>query len=137
MADWYGAARSNYFKVKDRELFDQWIGQYEVTVIQNGEYVGWLSTTDKGGIPTRWPDDINAGDDEQEISITAEIGNHLADGQVCIILEIGNEKMRYLTGAAIAICADGHREEINLDSIYEMAADHYGIDPSSITRAEY
>lgn len=46
----------------------------------------------------------------------------------------GAEKLRYLTGYAFALYADGRRLDVNLDDIYDKARAEFGVQP---TQASY
>ena len=123
MAEWYGTCRSNYFQVKNEEEFLSWIAEYEVEVISKNDdeitRYGFLSRDEYGDIP-RNTIRLEDGDFEG-ISILDEISTHLAEGETAIIMEVGSEKFRYLTGLAIAIHHTGDCVEISLDRIYDCA----------------
>jgi hypothetical protein len=62
MADWYGSARSNYFRVKDVEKFRELCSRWDITFIckteningverENPDLVGFLCEGDFGGLP--------------------------------------------------------------------------------------
>jgi hypothetical protein len=132
MANWYGTCRSNYFRVKDEAAFLEWIADFEATVIRDDDdKVGFISNDEYGGVPRNWPDD-----DEEPISILEGIAEHLAENHVCVILEAGAEKARYVTGQAIAIAWTGERTEIQLGDIYAQAQEEFGGD-AEITEAIY
>lgn len=126
MADWYGHARSNYFQVRDKDDFIQWakdIGDLEIIEDEQGR-VGLISTDDFGG----WPrvDWDEAMDDVFGMDIILEmLASHLKNGSVAILMEIGSEKMRYLTGRAVAMNSKGESVEISISDIYQ-AAKHLG-----------
>lgn len=121
MADWYGHARTNYFRVKDQEVFTQWaesIGNLEVIDDAEGR-VGLLSNNEYGG----WPHFKHEGgtDEEQEIDLFQEVAAHLQEGSVAVFMEVGAEKLRYLTGSAVAVNSKGQTVEVTLDDIYAVA----------------
>lgn len=196
MANWYGAARSNYFRVKNAENFKAWAySMSNIILIEQDEKFGFYSDCPDGGA---FPSSINeyttvitgqikVGDtlvfestfthqsdeecdestlkEEAEIyfkalpewvegaSLTLEIGDtdqdeteidwvnilteHLAEGEVAILMEAGAEKLRYITGWAQAISWDGRVNTVSLDDIYAKAAAEFGVDIDSITRAAY
>lgn len=51
------------------------------------------------------------------------LSDHLDPRDVAILFEIGNEKLNYLIGYAIAVNADGVRTKISLDDIASKAQD--------------
>jgi hypothetical protein len=132
MADWYGTCRSNYFRVKDVDAFNEFCAEHEARPISDGDgRVGFISDDQYGGIPNRY-------DEEQDefIPITESLAEHLAENQVCVILESGAEKARFITGQAIAIAWTGERTDLSLTDIYKQAQDEFGGD-AEITEAIY
>lgn len=139
MANYYGSARSNYFQVKDKEAFvahcerlslgvwdDQKDDQKDGRVGVYGE--------DEGGWPSSyWDEEAN---DDVEFDVVEEIQKHLADGEVCILMEAGAEKLRYVAGTAVAFNNKGDLKEINLGQIYDLAKELTDR-PDDITPAEY
>ncbi|PPQ35575.1 hypothetical protein SAMN06265338_12622 [Rhodoblastus acidophilus] len=129
MANYYGDCRSNYFAVKNEAAFKAWIAQYAVKLITHGALFGFVSDDQSGGVPRRFEDD-------DAIDIDSEIAQHLADNQVCVIMEAGAEAARYISGSAIAIHANGESFSINLSDIYAQVAEEFG-DDAECTAAEY
>ena len=137
MANYYCAARTNYFKVKDMNKFLAWAKQYEVKVIDDAHKegnpsevrVGLISENpDSGG----WPSyDMDTGSDIDFVSLLSE---HLADDEVAIFVEAGSEKMRYVVGSAIAVNSAGDVLGVNIDDIYGLVKCEWGVKP---TLAEY
>lgn len=121
MANWYGHARSNYFRVKDEEAFERWaesIGNLIVIGDTEGR-VGLLSEDEYGGWPcSRFDPDT---DEVQEIDLYQEVATHLQQGSVATFMEVGAEKLRYLTGMAVAVNSEGKTVEISLTDIYDLA----------------
>lgn len=133
MANWYGTSRSNYFAVKDPAAFNALMARYEVKVIGNADgLVGFISNTEFGTIPTRDNDDS----DEDPICILDDLVEHLAEGHVCIVMEIGSVKSCYVTGNAIAVSSTGETIQIGLDDIYKAAREKFGND-AQIEVAQY
>lgn len=137
MANYYSTCRSNYFAVKDESKFLAFLDLYNVTPItevtnEGVTYHGFLSE-DENGLPTRFTEN---GTDEVMFTIDEEIAEHLAEDQVCVILDAGAEKQRYVGGNASAIHSSGERIDISLQDIYRLARDKFG-DGVEITAAEY
>jgi len=139
MADWHGTCRSNYFRVKDRKAFEEALAQFDAELLdhpkEGSDAVGFISTDQFGGVPTRYYDD--EGDElDGPINILDVIGEHILPGDVCIIMEVGAEKARYVTGEACAIWGSDENQSIrlSLDSIYDLVKEKTGIEP---TKAEY
>ena len=135
MADWYGTCRSNYFRVKDMDAFKALCDEFEAIVITRDDdptLVGFYSNNFNGSIPDRYTDGII-----DPVYITDVISKHLADHEVCIIMTVGAEKKRYVTGEAIAINHDNKRTNVYLDDIYQKSANFFGVPINHITRATY
>jgi len=198
MANWYGTARSNYFRVKDPEAFKDWINaMHDLFLLEKDGKFGFYAEGDSGSFPSYIekhstevigcirspqgetvrsfthvaygdaPDDEKVRDDatryfhglpewmgqdnptldlkieeqsdmeDAEMDWSFMLAPHLAEGEVAVLLEVGAEKIRYVTGWATAITWDGRETFINLDSIYAKAAAEFGIDKASITEAVY
>jgi hypothetical protein len=131
MANWYGTCRSNYFAVKDVDAFNEFCVEHQARPIEKEGLVGFVSEDEYGSIPNRYDEE-----DDEFIPITAKIHEHLAEGHVCVIMEAGAEKARYVTGIAIAIAWTGERTEIDIGDIYKQAQDEFGGD-AEITEAVY
>ena len=137
MANYFGSARSNYFKVKSETAFLAAMNEVpdiEVHTGKDGTVCVLVSGGDYGGWPTStWNEDT---DDIIEIDVPTIVSEHLADDEVAIFMEAGAEKLRYIVGYAVAINSKGEREEVSLYDIYELAA---GLTdkPENIIPAEY
>ena len=170
MADWYGHARSNYFKVKDHNKFQEFCDLFGCELISKqgqvlekrcydclynnkideeckqlikrtvgeckgetygDELVGFLGSDGHGQIFGYAEDDqgnVLEFDDALKMLAT-----HLEEGWVAIIQEVGAEKLRYITGFAIAINSKGEIQDVNIGDIYKRA-EALG---RNITRCEY
>jgi hypothetical protein len=127
MADWYGSARSNYFRVKDVPKFVEFCKRWGIEPIYQKDGgknpVGFLC--DKygdGSLPAGFTDTI----DGKEVDLTFgdfldELSQHLAYGSVAVMMECGAEKLRYITGQAVAINSRGETRVISLNDIYKKA----------------
>jgi hypothetical protein len=136
MANWYGSARSNYFRVKDKDAFLKWADSRGLGVFKNEESTDLFAiyggeNTDDGS----WPSYDVEGD--TEIDLVTELAQHLPKGQVAVLMEIGAEKLRYLTGVAIAVNHKGRVIELTLSDIYRKAARSFHVAESEITQAAY
>jgi hypothetical protein len=136
MANYYGYSRSNYFKVKNKEKFKEFLNQF------NGfEYIeddkglsGWLIDTEYGGHDTTIYDE-ETEDYIEDINFEDELSKHLKKGQVAIYQEIGYEKLRYLTGYSVAVNWEGKVETVGIDDIYNIANTVLG--GEDVTMAHY
>lgn len=142
MADFIASARSNYFRVVDRAAFEAWLDTLplDVSIITETdpdvpeEKVGILLNEPHG--LDLYPEDR----DGQERDVLKELAPHLADGETAIFMEAGAEKLRYISGLAIALQRareepEGYRMlKVCLSDIYDLAEKAWG---GTIRTAEY
>lgn len=140
MANYYAIGRTNYFAVKDAELFKKKIAPIVESNCgeiweeqQNGQTVYAIGFGEDSGFPSSFYDE-ESGDDVYEIEWEYLLAEHLADGWVCIIQEIGWEKLRYLTGYAVAFDNTGKRVGVNIGNITDLAKQTF---TGTITLPEY
>lgn len=128
MANWYGASRSNYFTVKDETAFKDWVaGTPDLMLLEDQGKFGIAVESGEG-----WPSmrsDAWSGEDV-EVDIVSELSAHLAEGQVAVLVESGAEKLRYVTGNAVAVAWDGRWTQVNLSDIYAKAKAEFGVEPT-------
>lgn len=135
MANWYGSARSNYFCVKDRDAFLKWVERRGLGLFMNENEADSFAihpggSTDSGGWPTL------DTENDAEIDLTAELAEHLSKGQVAILMEVGAEKLRYVTGEAVAVNSRGRVVFLSLGDIYRKAVREFRVPENEIIRAE-
>ena len=136
MANWYGSSRSNYFRVKDCDAFLQWVEKRGLGLFKNSGDAALFAihsgdSTDGGS----WPSyDLEA---DTEIDLATELAQHLPKGEVAVLMEIGAEKLRYLTGIAIAVNHKGLAAVVSLDDVYRKAARTFRVQENKITQAAY
>jgi hypothetical protein len=132
VADAITRARSNYFPVRDRALFEdqlrQAVGEAIEVVDRGGGEIALLAGRTVGQICPSTP-----VANEVEFDIAAFVSPHLVDDSVAAFISAGGEKLRYVIGEAIAINARGERRRVSLDDIYELA-EQLG---SDVTDASY
>ena len=138
MANYYGSARTNYFRVKDVDAFNKWIEQFSGLEKIVHETQGTVGVLFDDGVPNcRWETEKDADGNEHDVDVEVdfmeELAAHLADNEVAILQEAGAEKLRYINGYAIAINNKKEVRSINLDGIYDLAKEL----GSNITKAEY
>ena len=140
MANYYATARSNYFAVKNEKAFREWADGLGLTILEQQEInsdgiprfgISPGDDGDSGGWPTS-TSDAETGDCE-DIDVADQLAAHLADDEVAVLLEAGSEKLRYVTGTAVAVNHKGEHVILTIESIYESAR-ALG---TNITRAEY
>jgi hypothetical protein len=123
VANYTGAARTNYFRVKDRDAFNDALQDLDVTISEQNsdpQFVCLLATgTDDGCFPS-WVYNEDT-DDHDDIDLPGLIADHLVDGDVAIIMEAGHEKLRYVSGWALAVNSKGETVQVTLNDIYDKA----------------
>jgi hypothetical protein len=138
MANDSGAARSNYFHVRDIDAFrrDLAAASEELGIWVHGEgsdpaFVAVYSEEPDTGC---WPSGHHDERDEWvELDLVALIAPHVIDGDVVVLMETGWQKLRYLFGHAVAFSHAGETRELNLNGIYELGRE---LGPN-VTYAEY
>lgn len=135
MANWYGTSRSNYVKLKNIPILEQ---LFEVRVVQKSDQNLWavLSEDYHGGTPYCDRDEDNEAFFEKhglDEYITLLDVIHLflepEPDNVFVWITAGAEKLRYITGHALAIDHTGTiLNRVSLDDIY---------DDTEWTHAEY
>lgn len=129
MAMYSCTIRSNYFRVKDPDSFRLFMSRvygtkdsvslFEEKAVDGSLMFGFGTYGGIGGIR----DDAASGDDECAADETgyddfiAGLQSHIADGDAVIILEAGNEKLRYVVGQATIVTS----QDYDVLSIRELA----------------
>lgn len=150
MANFFGTARSNYFRVKDSETFKAWVkkvpglgvwetSQATIDFAETEEEKRRLACVfgiySNDGDSGCWPSSFEDEEGEyQHIDLIITIAPYLADGQVIVMMETGAEKLRYVAGNAVAFDNTGKFVQVNLNDIYDKAFQAFGVKP---TAAEY
>lgn len=135
MANYYAQYRSNYFRVNDFETFKAWCASLGMNAWQRSDdptLVAFGSRDGESGIPSHRYND--ATQDFEDIDFAAELSEHLLDNEIAIVQEAGHEKLRYVTGYALAINAAGEVLHISINDIYALAQREWGHKP---TEAHY
>jgi hypothetical protein len=127
MANFYGTGRTNYFKVRDVDKFKDWAEAFGAEVAEKEGRFALLpgEGCDDNCLPSRFDDK-----DEELIHIYDELHQHLADGEVAVVMEAGAEKLRYVSGWAMAINHKGESVCVGLTDIYELAEKKFGVKPT-------
>ena len=135
MANETGFARTNYFRVKDQDAFRQFVESCagEVTIVTKDKDASLIALLASEGY---WPSTRidEETDEEQDIVFLDEVANHLADGQICIVMEAGFCGGRYCYGEATAFDNAGRQTNVSLADIYAAAERKFAITGG---RAEY
>lgn len=151
MANYCGLTRTNYFRVRDVDKFKDIIRRIQchegesLTIMEEtinnvphyGFYVegvinGLIPTDDDAYIPEDEYDEPEADRDY----MLRELSKVIDPEDAILIMEIGNEKMRYLIGYADVITAKGCTA-VNLSMEAIVKARKILGNPSWITRTDY
>ena len=125
MANYYELGRTNYFNVKEPEVFKEELSNYSVELISNSQgQVGFISGDLEDGIP--WMKYNPDTEEDEEIDWVEIISRHIVPDELAIMVWIGNEKLRYLSSGVIAIDSNGIFAETGLNKFYEELADKFG-----------
>lgn len=140
MANWYGTARSNYFKVRDLEAFKEEFGDMCRIVERDGMVAVFPDdTTDDGSFPSTRLVVVESGDEETEdyedFDFVEAVSEHLTEDSIAVFMCAGAEKQRYISGWAVAIDHKGEREELVLRDIHRLAAKRWPY--STVTDCSY
>lgn len=137
MADFYGTARTNYVRFKDVEAVRKLLEPTQLELVQHSvhpDYYRIHTNSFFGTFDTTWFDDQ---EEDHELCIESEVAPLLCEDEVLIVIEVGAEKLRYLSGKADAYTWDGRHVGLCLNDIYEQAAKSFGVAPSAIACATY
>jgi len=112
MANYYGMCRTNYFAVTDavkfKAVMDCVSGEAAVRFfehdIEKGKFMFYCEGNITGYITDSDDEDALDGAYDKMIEMLQGV---LPDGEVIILTEIGNEKMRYLHAASLLITNNG------------------------------
>lgn len=142
MANYCGYGRSNYFRVKDMDVFREFIGEYatELSIEEGGEdSICLIHEGECGDLPSTYemPDPQEGFGEEVQINFLELLSKHLVeeDGNIFVWQTVGHEKLRYLTGYAEAVDHHGREVWISIDGIYKKCKEELGHEPA--TKAMY
>lgn len=136
MADYYASARSNYFRVKDKDAFVNHIQKMVPDVTVDKEETDgkdYYVLLFEEGIPTWCYDDKY---NDVEIDWRAFFAKHLEEDSIAVLMEAGAEKLRYIAGLAFAYNAKGEELVVSLLDIYGLITSTWGTDLEA-TPTEY
>lgn len=145
MADWIGSARTNYFRISDKEGLIESLTPFPLSLQKHSseeDYYCILSNDEYGGWPSAAYIDNpeNEEDDEIEFSFKDRVMPYVKEGEVVIAMECGAEKLRYLTGHSSAFVREGDEIKecsISMSDIYQKASEVFEIDQKQIARCAY
>lgn len=131
MANYVSRWRSNWFSVRDRAAFDAWVGRYPSVTVEtrdSGQVALFdAHDGDHDGVPSIWLDPET--DEWVDVDFLGELSDHLAPDAVAVVMEVGAEKLRYLTGMIDAVRPDGSRLHQSLSSFPDVVEQAWGVRP--------
>jgi len=139
MATFYGQGRTNTFAVKDVAALKAALQDTDIEVLDRGEGRVTLFTGADGDgdfSVYRYSDDGEELDDNP-LFIPDMIADHLQPGETAVFESSGWEKFRYMSAWAIATHADGRQVRVDVNDVYALAANEFGVDRNSISDAAY
>ena len=146
MANYHCTIRTNYFHVKDEEAFRELMSraygsednlQLFESADKNGKTVfGFGVYGGIAGVRNADADEDDDVDDTAYDEFIAELQKCIADDGAIIILESGNEKLRYIVGSATIITSNDH-SYLNITSIASKNAAKMLNNPEWQTKCEY
>ena len=131
MASYYGAARTNYFRVRDKDIAEDWAKTWGFEMCPGGNDPSvfcFLSEHEDGWPPSRYDEE---GEEIAGLPLIEQFNNIAAPDEIVIMMEAWSEKLRYLVGYAAAI-RNGEVIEISLHDIYDLAANKWGVKPTTV-----
>lgn len=137
MANYECVSRTNYFHVKDAELFREFMD----TVIADDLHLWEEKDNDSSTVfafgceKTIYGITDKNGDSNLELFFT-ELQKHIADNDAVILMETGHEKLRYVTGYATVITHTG-MQTLGIETFALAKAKEMLENPDFETRTDY
>lgn len=132
MSNYYGSGRSNYFAVKDIAAFKLAVEPHDFRVHEHHEGGTVCVLSEEPDGTGSFFRNLYDEDDElldEDWSLVEQIVPHLKDGEVAVLIHVGSEKMRYLSGYAVAVHSDGRTVELHLEEeIIARAKATFGVE---------
>lgn len=145
MANWNGAARTNYFICTDKNALARSLEPFDLIISEGASdnagkagKVCLLSANEFGGWPRAGYIYGEKGDIDFDMDV--HVMPYVCEGEVVVVMEAGAEKLRYVSGLAEARIRKGNKVKvcaIHLNDIYDLAARRFGVNKKKITIAEY
>lgn len=133
MANYYSAARTNYVEIEDMEGLAEALEPFsDVMICQEPSHpniVCFLGSDESG-----WP---TADEDGVEFDPFVQITPFMKPDQVLVLIETGHDRLRYVSGYAMACHSDGRAVTLDLSDIYQLAATTFSVPLCQISIAEF
>lgn len=135
MANWYGASRSNYIRVKNVDAALAALEPLGTDTRRHptkADYICITGNDDDGSFNT-----IDHETD-QDLEWSEWAKEHLVEGQVLVLVSSGAEKLRYVTGWAAAF--DWRGQEVWVDvhrTLWDLMCEKFGVKPDEVADPSY
>lgn len=130
MANYNETARSNYFGVKDTSAWPAFCARWGVTPIEDNGKHGFYAEEGLPSVPLAVLED-HEEDHADSCDFYAELEAQLTDGEVAVVMGCGSEAVRFVTGFARAICPGREPLKIDLQQIYGLVQEAWGVEPTA------
>ncbi len=140
MANWYGTSRTNFVRVKNVEAAKASLEDFDNTIHTHPLQPDFImiSGNDDGGFSTNAVVDLeDGGYEDVELEWADWAQEHLAEGQVLIMMSAGSENLRYVSAYAKAYSWKGDELSISLTDIYREIQDRWAVDMSQVADCTY
>lgn len=146
MSEYICTVRSNYFHVKDPALFRDFMGRVYGS---EDKIFLWQEQDEEGkpvfgfgthgaiaGLKNAEADDDDLLDESAYDEFIRGLQEHVSEGDAVILMEVGHEKLCYVTGAA-TILTSGGQEYLSLAEMAANRASEMLGDPDWSTQCDY
>lgn len=117
MANYYGTSRTNYFAIKLEMLeeFKADMKRLDIEIVGKPPERLALISNDESGWPSYDPE-AEENDGDGSTDFCHQVSKYLTPGSIAIMVEVGNEKARYVSGHAVAVDSEGACVWVNLEA---------------------
>lgn len=139
MANYYGQGRTNTFAVRSIDALKAELSDTDIEVLEraDGRVTLFTSSDGDGDFSVYRYDEDGEFIDDEPLFIPDIIAGHLQPGETAVFESSGWEKFRYMSAWAIAVHSDGRQVRVDVNDVYTLAAQEFGIDRTAITDAAY
>jgi len=148
MANWYGTARSNYVRVHSYDTMKEVLAPMDIQIVEKQEgdetLYGFLSEDgDSGDFPSgRFVEQADGSEDWEELDFGELVMQFVPEGEVLILMVVGAEKLRYVTGISTAYTwkkkkngkLELRTQQVSIEDIYHNVAKFWKL---KTTQASY
>lgn len=138
MANYTATFRTNYFRVTDKEKFQNAVSSMYVSDgnVEVYEENGCFMFGGDGNLMGAIPEPAEEGDEPDFALMVEQLQDVLPDGEAILLMTAGHEKLRYVVGTTLVITKKEHKF-IDMKDVAMIAAREMLDDPKWNTRCEY